>query len=89
MLKIDSLFVNYINSHLLTIKHSYSKYPYFDKFYLRNKIYKNNNKLIDLNLSFIFLIVKFLKLDEKKIYCFQKYKLTKNFQKTSLFMKFA
>lgn len=83
--KIDSS-SNYINNHLLTIKHSYSKYPYFDKFYPEiEKIYKkNNNKLIDLNLSFIFLIVKFLKFDEKKFIKLSEMQIDKEFSKDNL-----
>ena len=47
---------NYIKKHLMTIKHSYSKTKFFDKYYPEIElIYKKKyNKLIDLNLTFIF-----------------------------------
>lgn len=83
--KIDNS-SNYIKNHLLTIKHSYSKHPYFDKFYPEiERIYqKKNDKLIDLNLSFIFLIVKILKLDEKKFIKLSEMQLKKEVSKDNL-----
>lgn len=47
---------NYIHKHLETIRHTYSKYPFFKKYFFKiEDIYKKNfMKLIDLNLSFIF-----------------------------------
>lgn len=65
--KIDNS-SDYIKKHLLTIKHSYSKFPYFDKFYPEiEKIYKKKfNKLIDLNLSLIFFICNILNIDKDK-----------------------
>ena len=66
--KIDNSF-DYIKKHLLTIKHFYSKTKYFDEYYpeIENVYKKKFNKLIDLNLSFIFLFIKILKLDKNKI----------------------
>ncbi len=65
--KIDNA-NDYIKRHLLTIRHSYSKSPYFDKFYPDiEKIYKKKFKrLIDLNLSFIYLISNILDIDKNK-----------------------
>ena len=60
---------NYIRKHLKTIKNSYSKFPFFDRYYpdLEKVYLKNYNKLIDLNVEFIKYILSILKIDLKKI----------------------
>jgi hypothetical protein len=55
--------------HLNSIYFSYKKSEYFKKYYpqLENEILKKSQNLCDLNLRLIYLICKFLNINEKKI----------------------
>ena len=70
----------------MTIKHSYSKTRYFNKYYPEiEKIYnKKYNKLIDLNLSFIYFFLKNLNINENKIIKLSDLKINKNVKKDHL-----
>ena len=83
--KIDNS-KNYINDHLLTIKHSYSRYPYFKEFFPEiESIYKKRfDKLIELNLEFIFYFLKILEIDQNKILRLSQLDLNKNAKKDEL-----
>lgn len=83
--KIDNS-KKYINDHLLTIKHSYSKYPFFKEFFPEIEfIYKKRfDKLIELNLEFIFYFLKILEIDKNKIVRLSQLDLNKNTKKDDL-----
>ena len=77
---------NYIKKHLMTIKHSYSKTKFFDKYYPEIELIYNKkyNKLIDLNLTFIFFFLKNLKINDNKIIKLSDLEINKNVKKDKL-----
>tara|TARA_B100001093_G_C26815233_1_gene1009382 strand:- start:139 stop:855 length:717 start_codon:yes stop_codon:yes gene_type:complete len=77
---------DYIKDHLLTIKHSYSKYRFFKNYYPKiEKIYNNNfTNLIDLNISFIHFINEVLDIDNKKIIYLSNLNIDNQFTKDNL-----
>lgn len=83
--KIDNS-SKFLQKHLLTIKHSYSKTKFFDKYYpdiekIYNKKYKN---LIDLNLSFTYFFFKILKINKSKIIKLSDLNINQSFRKDNL-----
>ena len=77
---------NFVKQHLLSIKHSYSKYPYFHLFYPKiESIYKQNfNSLIDINLAFIELICDYLNINTNKFIFLSDLQIKKNVLKDNL-----
>ena len=80
---------NYIHKHLESIRHSYSKFPYFENYYSQiERVYLNNyKKLIDLNLAFIKLILFFLKINDKKLVYLSNLNISRIYQKDELILQ--
>ena len=83
--KID-ISSKFLQKHLLTIRHSYSKTTFFDKYYpdiekIYNKKYTN---LLDLNLSFTYFFLKILKISKSKIIKLSDLNINQSFRKHKL-----
>lgn len=77
---------DYIKKHLLSIRHAYSKFPYFKKYFSEiEKIYEKDHKyLIDLNLSLLFFISDILQIDKKKFVYLSNLKFDTQYYKDNL-----
>jgi hypothetical protein len=80
---------NYIYKHLENIRHEYSKFPFFDRYYPSiEHIYKNDHKkLLNLNIEFIKKISFFLNINEKKIILLSDLNIEKKYLKDELICK--
>jgi len=77
---------DYIKKHLLSIRHAYSKFLYFEKYFSEiKKIYEKDHKyLIDLNLSLLFYICDILQINKKKFVYLSDFKFESKYHKDNL-----